>query len=86
MTLDHLVQLASAYRSLDAKTAADIDLVLGNKAANATTAGLTAISDWLQEVERFSGNDEELADDIGGALLYVRTALSQKAARDERES
>ena len=81
MTLEDFVRLATAYRAIDTETVTAMNLVLVSRATDATTAGLMAIYNWLRGDEQLAGDDDELADQVGGALLYVSAALDRKERR-----
>jgi hypothetical protein len=78
VTLTELVELAKTVRGFDAASLTAMEHVLAGTADAAQAAGLRRVRDWLQDVEDRSGNDEELADDVGGALAYVDAAVASK--------
>ena len=82
MTLKDLVTLARAIGELDTSGFAALDATLKSAADETSRDGLTQVTRWLEQVEACSGNDEELADDVGGALAYARSALAQKGASE----
>lgn len=85
MTLNDIVNLVKTARHFNIETLNTLDLVLAGSADTAQRSALAQIASWLQQIEEHSGNDEELADDIGGTLSYVRTALAQMEERDGRD-
>lgn len=78
MTLTELFELAKTVRGFDAASLSAMEHVLAGTADAAQATGLRRVRDWLQDVEDRSGNDEELADDVGGALVYVDAAIGSK--------
>jgi hypothetical protein len=78
VTLNELFELAKTVRGFDAAALTAMEYVLAGTADTAQLSGLRRVRDWLQEVEDRSGNDEELADDVGGALAYVDAAIGRK--------
>lgn len=83
MTLATFVSLAKAYRALDALTARHMDSVLVGRAERVPQTHLRIVRVWLEELESGSGNDDELADDVSGALDYVRRILRGTGGRSE---
>jgi len=77
VTIADLVALAKAVRGFDAVTLDALEHALAETADMARLTGLRRVVEWLHDVEGCSGNDEELADDVGGALSYLRTAISR---------
>jgi hypothetical protein len=78
VTLIELVELAKTTRGFDAATLTALDLVLAGDPDSAQLGGLRRVREWLQDVEGRSGNDEELADEVGGALTDIRAAVARK--------
>ena len=78
VTLNELVELAKTVRGFDVASLTALEHVLADTADAAQLSELRRVRDWLQDLEDRSGNDEELADEVGGALARVRSVVNRK--------
>ena len=80
MTLEDLLELTKGYAGLGWAVAKQLDDVLNGKADDCNPNALRLLRTWLTAVDAKAGNDEELADEVGGCLDVVESALKRMEA------
>lgn len=82
MKLSELITIAKAYRELKLEATLKLDRAANAEADDSSAAGAQLAIAWLWQVEARSGNDEELADEVGGAVAFLRGKLRQSEDRN----
>ena len=77
MRLSELIAIAKAYRELKGEAALKVDRAAYGEVDDSPVAGAQLAIAWLWQVEACSGNDEELSDEVGGAVEFLRQTLQQ---------
>ena len=81
MKLVELIALAKAYRELKPEATLKLDRAANAEGDDSSPAGAQLAIAWLWQVEACSGNDEELSDETGGAVSFLRRTFRQSEDR-----
>ena len=77
MTLADFVRLCRGYADIGDAVTEQLKILRAGDTEDLNPNALRLLRDWLRTVERASGNDEELADEVGGTLRLVEQAIDR---------
>ena len=83
MKLSELIAIAKAYRELRTEATVKIDRAVNGENDDSSPDGAQLAVAWLWQVESCSGNDEELGDEVGGAVVFLRRKFRQSGDGDD---
>ena len=81
MKLSELITIARAYRELKAEATLKLDRAVNAEADDSSAAGAQLAIAWLWHVEACCGDDDILADEVGGAISFLRRTFRQSEDR-----
>ena len=77
MTLADFVRFCRGYADIGDAVTEQLEILRAGDTEDLNPNALRLLRDWLRTVERASGNDEELADEVGGTLRLVEQAIDR---------
>ncbi len=80
MTLVTFVRLCRRYADLGDAVTAQLQDVLDGSPEDANPNALRLLLRWLRDLERVAWDDDELGDEVTGAVQAVETALQNREA------
>lgn len=78
MTIVQLIELAERFNQIAALDAGDRDALKAGEFDRVEQRSLALMVRWLADVERLSGNDEQLGDTVGPYFAAATEALRRR--------
>jgi hypothetical protein len=78
VTIVQLIELAERFNQISALDAGDCDALKAGQFDEVNRRSLALMVRWLADVEKLSGNDEELGDTVGPHLAAAGESLRRR--------